>query len=109
MLAAMEIIIGLARSDPMTRPWMPVTNPPNTRDPANATAKPLALSNAVNRKAEEAAVAPGANDITLPPTVMNVIPAAIQPMTEAVVSSAVKLGIDRKLGVMTAHTSKAAN
>jgi type IV pilus biogenesis protein CpaD/CtpE len=38
---------------------------------------------------------------------MNVIPADKQPITEAVVSSAVKLGADRKLGVKAAQTNSA--
>ena len=54
-----------------------------------------------------AAVAPSAKDMTLPLMVMNVIPADKQPITEAVVNSAVKLGADRKLGVKKAQINNA--
>jgi hypothetical protein len=53
--------------------------------------------------ADAAAVAPRAKDMMAPPIVMNVIPAAMQPITEAVLIKAVKLGIDRKLGVKIAQ------
>ena len=43
----------------------------------------------------------------LPLIVMKVMPAATQPTTEAVVISAVRLGIERKLGVSRAHVNNA--
>jgi hypothetical protein len=58
-----------------------------------------------NTNADAAAVAPRAKDMMAPPIVMNVIPAAMQPITEAVLIKAVKLGIDRKLGVKIAQTN----
>jgi type IV pilus biogenesis protein CpaD/CtpE len=45
----------------------------------------------------------------LPLMVINVIPADKQPITEAVVSSAVKLGADRKLGVKAAQINNATS
>src|ERR1700739_3434706 len=61
----------------------------------------------MNTTAEAAAVAPNANDMMLPLIVMKVIPAARQPITDAVVRRAVRLGAERKLGVARAQTSRA--
>src|SRR5262249_50600486 len=75
--------------------------------PISAGASPAVLRILTNTTAEAAAVAPSANDMMLPLIVMKVIPAARQPITDAVVRSAVRLGIDRKLGVARAQTSRA--
>src|SRR5262245_36224934 len=98
-------MMGFARKDAMTSPCTAVTIPPNASAPMSAGAKPTALSIVTNTNDVAAAVAPRANDIIVPPRVMKVIPAAMQPITDAVLISAVKLGIDRKLGVRIAHAS----
>src|SRR6476660_9808007 len=75
--------------------------------PISAGKSPPVLRILMNTTAEAAAVAPNANDMMLPLIVMKVIPAARQPITDAVVRSAVRLGAERKLGVARAHTSRA--
>src|SRR5262249_57450507 len=100
-------MIGFARIHPTIRPWNPVTAAPNNSAPTNAGMRPAALRIKRNITADDAAVAPNAKDITLPLMVINVIPADKQPITEAVVSSAIKLGAERKLGVKPAQINNA--
>jgi hypothetical protein len=100
-------MIGFARIHPTIRPWNPVSAAPNNSAPINAGMRPAVLRSKRNTTADDAAVPPNANDITLPLMVINVIPADKQPITEAVVSSAVKLGADRKLGVKAAQINSA--
>ena len=99
----METMIGFARISPTSTPWSPVTSAPNTNAPASAGTRPALLRMVTNMNADAAAVAPRAKDMMAPPIVMNVIPAAMQPITEAVLIKAVKLGIDRKPGVKIAQ------
>ena len=99
----METMIGFARISPTSTPWSPVTSAPNTNAPASAGTRPALLRMVTNMNADAAAVAPRAKDMMAPPIVMNVIPAAMQPITEAVLINAVKLGIDRKPGVKIAQ------
>ena len=54
-------------------------------------------------------VAPSANDMMLPESVMKVMPMATQPMNDMVVSSEIRLTVDRKPGVRSAKTTSAAS
>ena len=54
-------------------------------------------------------VAPSANDMMLPESVMKVMPMATQPMNDMVVSSEIMLTVDRKPGVRSANQASAAS
>ena len=76
----MDTMIGFARISPTSTPWSPVTSAPNTNAPASAGTRPALLRMVTNMNADAAAVAPRAKDMMAPPIVMNVIPAAMQPI-----------------------------
>src|SRR6185312_11900118 len=107
-LAAMLTMIGLARRNPIRQPCNPVIAAPVASAAATPAAYPAALRTTTKTIAETAAAAPSANDIILPPMVINVIAAARQPMKETVVSKVVRLGAERKLGVASAMAASAS-
>ncbi len=54
-------------------------------------------------------VAPSANDMMLPESVMKVMPMATQPMNDIVVISDTRLTVDRNPGVPSANATSATN
>ena len=95
----MLMMIGLARTEPISSPCSPVSSEPNITPTSRPAPKPSQFAARMNTIAVTPTVAPSANDMMLPLMVMSVMPIATQPMNDTVVSSARMLGPARKPGV----------
>ena len=104
----MLTMIGLALKYPTIQPCRPVRAALNTNATASAPASPSGRLN-VNTMVVAPSVAPSANDMMLPESVMKVMPMATQPMNDIVVISDTRLTFERKPGVPSANAANAAS
>ena len=105
--AAMLVTIGLAPSQPMTKPWAAATNNPKISDRMTAGKIPHDNSAPTNTRVVADTVAPRLKEMTFPLKVISVMPTATQPINEAVVISASKFAALRKPGEDRAIPNKA--
>src|SRR5215475_3668735 len=103
----MLTMIGLARKYPITNPCAPVSTALKANAATSAPARPIGRL-AMNTIVVTLRVAPRQNDMTLPDSVMKVIPTATQPMNDMVVASENRLVAVRKPGVAAAAVTSAS-
>src|SRR5215510_815530 len=103
----MLTMIGLARKYPITNPCAPVSTALKANAATSAPARPIGRL-AMNTIVVTDRVAPRQNDMTLPDSVMKVMPTATQPMNDIVVASENRLVAVRKPGVATAAATSAS-
>src|SRR5262245_30885389 len=103
----MLTMIGLARKYPITNPCAPVSTALKANAATSAPARPIGRL-AMNTIVVTLRVAPRQNDMTLPDSVMKVIPTATQPMNDMVVASENRLVAVRKPGVAAAAITSAS-
>jgi hypothetical protein len=97
--AAMLMMMGLARTQPIRNPCSPVSSEPNISPMSSPGPKPSRFAARMNTIAVTPTVAPSANDMMFPLMVTSVMPIATQPMNDTVVRSDRMLGPDKKPGV----------
>ena len=105
----MLTMIGLARVQPMTKPWIAVTAAPRARAAKSPSIRPPAFTADANITDAAAVVTPRASDMMLPLSEIIVMPAATQPTNDVVVSSERRLGVEKKLGVIATATASASS
>jgi hypothetical protein len=100
----MLTMMGLARTQPITKPCMQLTRPPNVIAISNPKNNPPLLAARIKIMAVAPTRALNENDMMLPLMVINVMPTATHPMKETVVNRDERVGLEKNPGVESAIT-----